>query len=233
MQTLCVLQHVESDYLGLIENHLEARNIRFRYCRPFVPGGRVPTEPGDDAGLIILGAGPLGIVSGPLVPSLAPELRLIAEFLARGLPVIGLGLGAAMLAVAAGGGAQEAPLRCEVGTARRVASGALAGNLPEVLPYALYMRDRAVPPPNARILATNDSNEPVVFQVADIAFGFLGHPGIKSAMVEDLVMEISDSPDDIAESLSKLRAVQGDIAEALTSVMVGLVKHTGWMTAGR
>ena len=32
MKTLCVLQHVEAEYLGLIEDHFEGRNIRFRYA---------------------------------------------------------------------------------------------------------------------------------------------------------------------------------------------------------
>ena len=44
MKTVCVLQHVEAEYLGLIEDHLEARAVGFRYCRPFVPGGRVPAS---------------------------------------------------------------------------------------------------------------------------------------------------------------------------------------------
>ncbi len=30
MKTLCVLQHTEAEYLGLMEDHLEGRNIRFQ-----------------------------------------------------------------------------------------------------------------------------------------------------------------------------------------------------------
>ena len=48
MKTVCVLQHIESEYLGLIEDHLEARSIRFRYCRPFVAGGSVPARLSSD-----------------------------------------------------------------------------------------------------------------------------------------------------------------------------------------
>ncbi len=165
MKTLCVLQHVEADYLGLMEDHFESRNIRFHYCRPFTPGGRVPAQATGFDGLIILGAGPLGMVSGDLVPSLAAELHLAGEFLRLGLAVIGIGLGAAILAVAAGGGAEQAPLRFAVTTARRTASDALAGHLPERLPSAIYMRDRPRLPAAARVLATGEGDEALVFQI--------------------------------------------------------------------
>ena len=229
MKTLCVLQHFESDYLGLMEEHFEGRNIRFRYCRPFTPGGTIPAIAGEFDGLIILGAGPLGIVSGNLIPSLAPELRLTRDFLARGLPVIGIGIGACILATEAGGGAEEAPLRFVVDTARRVASQVLGGHLPETFPIALYMRDRPVLPVDANILAVGSAGEPVLFQIRDNCFGFLGHPGIKSAMIEDLIMEFDEVPERTAETLADLRAAQRQIATALGEVMVGLVQATHLM----
>lgn len=229
MKTLCVLQHVEAEYLGLMEDHFESRNIRFLYCRPFTPGGRVPTEASGFDGLIILGAGPLGIASGDPVPSLAAESRLAGEFLRLGLPVVGIGLGAILLAVAAGGGAEEAPLRFEVVTARRTTADALASYLPEHVPSAVYMRDRPVLPPGARLLATGEGDEALVFQIGRNCVGFLGHPGIKSAMVEDLIMEFDEAPDGTAETLEVLRLAQGEIAAGLSQIMVGLVAMTGWM----
>ena len=44
MKTLCVLQHVQAEFLGLLEDHFEGRNIRFHYCRPFAPGTKVPAS---------------------------------------------------------------------------------------------------------------------------------------------------------------------------------------------
>lgn len=229
MKTLCVLQHFESDYLGLLEDHFEGRNIRFRYCRPFTPGGTIPVTAEEYDGLIILGAGPLGIVSGNLIPSLGPELRLTRDFLARGLPIVAIGIGTCMLATEAGGGTDEAPLRFVVDTARRVVPQALGGHLPELFPVAVYMRDRPVLPADARILAVGSAGEPVLFQVRDNCFGFLGHPGIKSAMIEDLIMEFEEVPVRTAETLADLRVVQGQIAAALGEIMVGLVESTHLM----
>ena len=163
MKTLCVLQHVEAEYLGLMEDHFEGRNIRFQYCRPFTPGGMVPANAEDFAGLVLLGAGPKGVVSGSLIPSLGPELRLTRDFLHRKLPVIGIGAGACILTSAAGGGADEVPLRFTVETAQRVVPDALSGHLPQSFPVAVYMRDRPVLPSGAMVLAESTTGEPLVF----------------------------------------------------------------------
>jgi GMP synthase-like glutamine amidotransferase len=229
MKTLCVLQHFEADYLGMLEDHFEGRNIRFRYCRPFTAGGTIPATAEEYDGLVILGAGPLGIVSGNLIPSLGPELRLTHDFLKRGLPIVGIGTGSCILATVAGGGTDEAPLRFVVDTARRVVPTALGGHLPESFPIAVYMRDRPVLPADASVLAVDSAGEPALFQIRDNCFGFLGNPGIKSAMIEDLIMEFDEVPERTAETLADLRAVQGQIAAALGEMMVGLVELTHLM----
>ncbi len=228
MKTLGVLQHTETLYLGLMEDHLEGRNLRFDYLRPFVPNTQVPASAAGYAALVLLGAGPFGIVSGNLLPSLGAEIRLARDFLARGLPVIGFELGGAILAGAAGGGAEEAPLRFSLDTARRATPGALGGHMPERFPAAFYGRDRAIPPQSATLLATGDSGAPLAWR-AGTAFGFAFHPGTKRGMVEDLVMEFDEVPDDIAAGLALLAREQSGIAEALGPLMVGLVAETGLM----
>ena len=229
MKTLCVLQHVEAEYLGLMEEHFESRAIRFRYVRPFAPGGSVPRAADGFDGLVLLGAGPFGIVSGNLVPSLGPELRLVRDFLAHRLPVIGIGVGACMLAAAAGGGAEAAPLRFSIETVRRVAPDALAGHLPQRFPAAVYMRDRPVLPRDAEVLAVFGTGEPALFQIHGNCLGFLGHPGVKSGMIEDLIMEFEDTPPGTAGTLATLRTTQSEIAAALGEIMVGLIKLTHLM----
>jgi len=229
MKTLCVLQHVEAEYLGLMEDHFEGRNIRFHYVRPFTPGGLVPVSAEGFAGLIVLGAGPKGVVSGSLIPSLGPELRLTRDFLDRGLPVVGIGVGCCILTTAAGGGADDAPLRFMIERVQRSKPGALAGHLPESFPIAVYMRDRPVLPAGAEVLAADPAGEPVVFQLRGNCLGFLGHPGVKSAMIEDLIMEFEDVPENTAETLAALRAAQGEIAAVLGGIMVGMIELTHLM----
>ena len=42
-------------------------------------------------------------------------------------------------------------------------------------------------------------------------------------MIEDLIMEFDEVPENTAETLAELRAAQGEIAAALGAIMVGLV----------
>jgi len=224
MKRLGVLQHSEAEYLGLIEDHLEGRNIRFTYIRPFAAGGGVPSVVAGD-GLIVLGGGPYGLVSGHILPSLGPELRLARAYLEAGLPVVGFGMGALILTVAAGGGVTEAPLRFTIDQAR----AAPGSGLPEQFPVAAYLRDAPVLKPDWPVLATDGQGAPLVFAARANAIGFLGHPGMKRGMAEDLIMEYADTPDDCPEALAQLGAVQADLAGALSALMVWLVNRCGWM----
>jgi GMP synthase-like glutamine amidotransferase len=228
MKTLLVLQHTEAEHLGYMEDHFESRNIRFRYVRPFAPGNIVPFSADGMDGLVILGAGAFGIVSGNLLPSMGAELRLAKDFLARDLPVIGVGLGAAILAVAAGGGARDAPLRFEVERAF-AEPGALDGDLPASFPSVSYLRDEAVLPTSSSVLARDEAGNAAIFAVGKRSLGFVGHPGIKSAMVEDLIMEFDETPPDTASTLVRLREAQFEIADTLSRMMVGVIRHAGLM----
>jgi GMP synthase-like glutamine amidotransferase len=224
MKTLAVIQHTSAEYLGLIEDHLEGRRIRFRYSRPFATGGRVPKAGQLLDGLVLLGGGPWGSAGGRNVPTLIEELTLTKAALQKGLPVLGIGLGAQLLSIMAGGSVQQTDLRFEVEEARRVDTGALGGFLPERYPLVIYGRDRPLPPPDARILAVDSAGYPALFQVGTNALGFTGHPGVKAAIIEDLIMEFEEAPADPGPTLARLREVQAALEDALVPIMTGVVR---------
>jgi GMP synthase-like glutamine amidotransferase len=226
---LYLIQHSDAEHLGLIEDHLEGRGVRFRYLRPHTGGDWAVTAALPSDGLILLGGGPWGSVSGPLLPSLQAEVELARAYLERGQPVVGFGLGAQILALAGGGRSEPAALRLTVGEARRVRDDALSGHMPARFPQVVYGRDRALPPDHADILAVADDGLAAVFQIGTNALGFSGHPGMKTGMVEDYVMASEDVPKNMGEGLEKVRAAQAEIAEALSRIMVGVMKLTGWM----
>jgi len=231
MKTVQVVQHTSAEYLGLAEDHLEGRGVRFRYNRPFATDGALPLAGTVGDGLILLGGGPWGSAGARDLPTLQEEVALARSSLARRWPVVGIGLGEQILAIAAGGGSEEAPLEFRVGTARRVSEGALGGYLPPEYPLATYGRDRAKLPADALVLAEDDVGLAALWQLGERAFGFRGHPGLKVAMVEDLVMEFEDAPPaaQLETGLARLRSEQRALEDALVPIMTGLVRACGWM----
>lgn len=228
-RSLYVIQHTDSEFLGLMEDHLEGRGIRFAYLRPLTAGGRLPATIKFTDGVILLGGGPYGTAGERDLPSLAPEIELVRQCLANRTPVVGIGVGAQILSVAAGGGAMAAPFEVAVAEAKRVADDALNGYLPERFPIACAMRDRPVPPADARVLAIDEGGRPALFQIGANAFGFAGHPGAKAGMFEDLALEFPELEAEWPAALARLREVQTGVEDALVRIMTGLVQLAGWM----
>lgn len=231
MNVVAVVQHTAGEYLGLMEDHLEGRRIRFQYFRPFAGGRKLPAPDLPADALLLLGGGPWGAAGGRDLPTLGEEIDLTRRKLEEGTPVVGIGLGAQILAIAAGGLAEAGEFSFEICRARRTAANALNGFLPESFTQVVYMRDRPVPPADARVLAVDDADRPAVFQVGDSAYGFAGHPGIKLGMVEDLLMEFEETPPAAASRLEDLRGLQTTIEDELVPIMTGLVQCTALMRA--
>tara|TARA_B100001123_G_scaffold220823_1_gene249023 strand:+ start:244 stop:939 length:696 start_codon:yes stop_codon:yes gene_type:complete len=229
MKSLVAIQHTSADYLGLVEDHLEGRRIRFTYSRPFTEQGSVPLLKRVGDGLVLLGGGPWGAAGIRNLPSLVEEVELTYECLKSNLPVIGIGLGSQILALAAGGSTIETPLCFSAGYAKRTTPNALNGYLPHRYPLIEYMRDRPQPPSDAAILAVDAADRPALFQIGGNAFGFTGHPGAKLAMVEDLLMEFEDGPSDPVPQLDTFRTMKTEIEDTLVPIMTGLVQLTKLM----
>jgi GMP synthase-like glutamine amidotransferase len=229
MNVVAVLQHTAGEYLGLIEDHLEGRRVRFQYYRPFAAGKLPDPELPADA-LFLLGGGPWGSAGARDVPTLEEEVALTRKRLEEGTPVVGFGLGAQVLALAAGGSVEPRELTFEMLTATRLRDDALNGYLPETMNQVIYMRDWPVPPDDAVVLATETAGRPAVWQIGENAYGFLGNPGIKLGMIEDLIMEFEEVPADSAAQLEKLRQLQPVLEDELVPIMTGLVQCTSLMS---
>lgn len=231
MKHVSVIQHTQSEWLGHIEDHLEARGVRFGYVRPFVNGGTFPKPTVIGDGLILVGGGSWGAASpGSILPTLEEEIRLVRACLMLDKPVLAMGLGSQILSLAGDGHVEAAPLAFSVGTAKRVSDDSLEGYLPSSFPHVVFMRDRPVPPSYAKILAVDGDGQVALFQIGRNAFGFTGHPGLRRAMIEDLVMELEDAPDHVAENLELLGELSSSIEDALVPIMTGVVRLTSWMT---
>ena len=232
MTHLSVVQHTQSEWLGHIEGHFEGRGIRFGYHRPFAAGGTLPDIATVGDGLLLVGGGPWGAASaGWLLPTLEAEIRLARACLMLGKPVVGFGLGAQVLCLAAEGRVEAAPLTLWAGEVRRTDPAALAGLLPGEIPAVVFMRDRFVPPAYAKTLAVDEHGHPAIFSIASGTLGFAGHPGVRTAMIEDLLMEFEEGPPDPAAVLPRIAGMARALEDALVPIMAGLIREAGWMPA--
>jgi GMP synthase (glutamine-hydrolysing) len=100
------IQHVEFEGPGAIAREAAAQGIALRVCRP--DRGEGLPDVGNLAGLVVMG-GPMGVSDTQVYPWLADEIELVGAALARGLPVLGVCLGAQLLAAACGARVYRGP----------------------------------------------------------------------------------------------------------------------------
>ncbi|HEY7716335.1 MAG TPA: type 1 glutamine amidotransferase [Candidatus Binatia bacterium] len=96
MKKLLVLQHVAHELLGTLNPMLKRAGFRIRYVNFARHPDAQPTIEGY-AGLIVLG-GPMSVNDAHRLAHLTTELKLIEEALRREIPVLGICLGAQLIA---------------------------------------------------------------------------------------------------------------------------------------
>jgi GMP synthase (glutamine-hydrolysing) len=95
-----VFQHIACEDLGSFAEILAERDVHVEYVRLFA-GEAIPDDGADASGLIFLG-GPMSVNEEGSYSYLAPEKALIRHALAADTPVLGVCLGAQLLAATAG-----------------------------------------------------------------------------------------------------------------------------------
>jgi GMP synthase-like glutamine amidotransferase len=95
---ILAFRHIPCEHLGLIEPELKSRGIGWDYADLCQPDAALP-RPADYDGLIFMG-GPMSVNDG--LPCLEFEKRCIAQAVASGQPVLGVCLGAQLIASALG-----------------------------------------------------------------------------------------------------------------------------------
>ncbi len=98
MKRCVAIQHVAFENLGIFVQPLEEAGFAISY----VQAGVVPLEPEvwKDADLAVVLGGPIGVYQEDLYPFLADEKVLVASRLASGRPLLGICLGAQLMASA-------------------------------------------------------------------------------------------------------------------------------------
>lgn len=186
MSRLLVFQHVAAEPLGTLDPLIRERGHRIR----FVNFERQPeAEPNVDRyrGLIVLG-GPMNVEDQAHRQHLRTELRAIERMLAQGKPVLGICLGAQLLAHVLGAPVQRNH-EAEIGwydlhateTGRHDPVFAPLGDGMPVFQWHSY---RFEVPQGASHLARTDSCESQAFRYGDNAYGFQFHLEMDEPLIE-------------------------------------------------
>jgi GMP synthase (glutamine-hydrolysing) len=185
-----VLQHVDVEGPGSIAAVLAQRGLRMKVAR-LDSGDPVPALD-DLSGLVVMG-GPMGVGDVEVHPWLPVERTLLAEAVARGLPVLGICLGAQQLAAALGATVRRG-LAPEVGPGRVLLTaagrrdrvfgpeyGGLAGG---EVPCFHWHADTFDLPEGAAHLAATPAYAHQAFRVGDVAYGLQFHVEVDAALAE-------------------------------------------------
>ncbi len=196
MKEILIVRHVEIEGPGMLGDFLRERGIPFRFLDAFVDEGAALREVdlGQVAAAVILG-GPMNVYEEDRYPFLRIEKYLIREFLMRRIPLLGICLGAQLIACSLGARVRKAPQQ-EIGwfdlpleaTARE---DLLMGRLPAPVKVFQWHDDAFEVPVNATLLArSNGINQ--AFRFRDIAWGLQFHLEIDRPMIESWCREYMD-----------------------------------------
>ena len=194
MPTVFVLQHAACESLGVMEEALDASGLSIRGFR-VQDGDPVPQEVGAAAGLVVLG-GSMGVHNQEPYPFLGQELRLIRQALRREVPILGVCLGAQLLASALGG-AVGRNVRQEIGwhpvfLTAEAAQDALWRGLPETWTGFHWHGDFFETPPGAVSLASSALTPCQAFRFGRLAYGFQFHLEVTEALVREWTVAFAE-----------------------------------------
>ena len=100
MRQAIALRHIHFEDIGIIEAELKKRDYQFRYIDATVDNLADPSI--DNADLLIVLGGPIGAYDDGQYPFLTHELEIISRRLSRAQPMLGICLGAQLIARALG-----------------------------------------------------------------------------------------------------------------------------------
>ncbi len=197
-----IIQHVGSEGPGTILPVLINSGYSIEYTRLYL--GELPPENASGlAGLVILG-GPMGVSDADKYPYIGMELKLIDSALKAGLPILGICLGAQLMAHAAGARVYRGEEK-EIGwyelslTSEGVTDKSFSA-LPKTQQVFQWHGETFDLPSGSTLLASSKLSPNQAFRIGDNAYALQFHFEVTEEMIKSF---IEANP----EELSELRGV--------------------------
>lgn len=186
-----ILQHVPWEGPGLIASEARARGLALEVRRMDL-GEAVPRVD-EIAGLVVMG-GPMGLRDTSLYPCLAAEQQLLRAAVQQDLPVLGICLGAQLLAAALGARVYRGPapeIGCgEVTLTDEGCRDAVLGGAGATLPVIHWHDDTFELPPGATHLARSPVCANQAFRVGRGAYAFQFHVEVDRPLADAWTMRL-------------------------------------------
>lgn len=186
-----MLQHVPFEGPGVIPDWGWERGLRVNRTRYYLEGESPPAESVDLA--VVLG-GPMGVDEETEHPWLRDEKRLLEELVEQGTPILGVCLGAQLLADVLGAEVRESP-HPEIGwfpvsTTSGAASYPPTADWPDTLEVLQWHRDTFEVPEGGDLLAAGEGglNQAFVLDERFVALQF--HLELRPLDVERLLFNV-------------------------------------------
>jgi GMP synthase (glutamine-hydrolysing) len=191
MKPILALRHVPHEGLGLLEDIFRERGLAYDVLD--LPCGAPRSfNPGQLSGLVVLG-GPMNVDEVDRYPFLTDEVQWIRQAVAAGVPVLGICLGAQLLAKASGARVFANALK-EIGWYRidwtgAAANDAILGGCGESSCVFQWHGDTFDLPPAATLLATSPQCRHQAFRVGNSAYGLQFHIEVSAAIIAEWLDE--------------------------------------------
>ncbi len=220
MPRCLVVQHVEPEGSYALGTALRAAGATVERCLVY-DDDRLPQGADGLDGLVVMG-GPASATSDDGFPTRPGELALLGDAVDRGRAVLGVCLGAQLLALATGGTVRPGDAGAEIGWAPVDLAPAaaedplLAGTDPR--PTVLHWHgDTFEPPPGATPLASSGRYPNQAFRVGERAWGLQFHLEVDRPAVEAFLAAFGDDARSAGADPEAIRASTGAAVEALAT----------------
>lgn len=220
-----VLEHVPFEGVGSIEGWLRARDADVRYTRFHEPGHALPDARGLD--LVIAMGGPMSVNDEAALPWLKAEKQFLRDAIGAGVAVLGVCLGAQLVASALGARVQPNAQK-EIGWFDvRATPAPDAFRFPDRLLAFHWHGETFELPPGARRLASSDACLNQAFQLGTNVVGVQFH---LETTADSLDAIVSAGRDELVEaryvqSEATIRAVRPDVYAGTNALMSELLNH--------
>ena len=186
MRRLLVFQHVPFEILGTLDPLLKSQGFRIRYVNFGRDPDARPRLAGYD-GIIILG-GPMSVDDVECYPNLATEIELICEALAASIPMLGICLGAQLIARALRAEVGPGPCKeigwCDVSPTEAGATDPVLGHFRASEKIFQWHGDVFEIPNGAVCLASSPTCPNQAFRYRDNVYGFQFHLEVDERLID-------------------------------------------------